>query len=81
MVGLAYHRVVLGRRGGVRRDSDYNDASGQAGAGYVALVQLSGTISYSESPLALLSGETLTPSEVEELVGRIESDPFAERLF
>jgi hypothetical protein len=47
----------------------------------VALVQLSGTISYSESPLALLSGETLTPSEVEELVGRIESDPFAERLF
>ncbi|MCF3653401.1 MAG: signal peptide peptidase SppA [Aigarchaeota archaeon] len=53
---------------------------GQASVSYVALVQLSGTIAYSESPLALLSGETLTPSEVEELVGRIESDPFAEAI-
>jgi hypothetical protein len=46
----------------------------QAGVGYVALVQLSGTISYSESPLTLLSGEVLTPSEVKELVRRIESN-------
>lgn len=50
------------------------------GAEYVALVQLSGTISYSESPLALLSGETLTPGEVEDLVEDIESDPFAKAV-
>lgn len=53
---------------------------GQVRAEYVALVQLSGTISYSESPLALLSGETLTPSKVEDLVEIIKSDPFAKAV-
>jgi len=47
---------------------------------YVALIQLSGTISYTESALALLSGETLTPNQVEGLINRIESDPFAKAV-
>lgn len=50
---------------------------GPAGPEYVALIQLSGTISYTKSPLALLSGETLTPSQVEDLVKKVESDPLA----
>jgi len=47
---------------------------------YVALIQLSGTIIYTESPLALLSGETLTPNQVEGLINRVESDPFAKAV-
>ena len=50
------------------------------GVEYVALVELSGTISYSESPLALFTGETLTPSRVESLLNKIEYDPFAEAV-
>ena len=53
---------------------------GPAGSEYVALIQLSGTISYTESPLALLSGETLTPSQVEELIKKVESDPSAKAV-
>jgi len=50
------------------------------GAEYVALIQLSGTISYTESPLALLSGETLTPGDVEDLLKSVESDPSAKAV-
>lgn len=50
------------------------------GVEYVALIQLSGTISYSESPLTLLSGESLTPSDVEELLRSVESDPLAKAV-
>ena len=50
------------------------------GREYVALIQLSGTISYTESPLTLLSGETLTPSQVEDLIERIELDPYAKAV-
>ncbi|MCS7125796.1 MAG: signal peptide peptidase SppA [Aigarchaeota archaeon] len=42
---------------------------------YVALVELSGSIAYSESPLTLFSGEVLTPSDVEDLVSQIRRDP------
>ena len=44
---------------------------------HVALIELSGTISYSESPLAIFSGETLTPSKVENLIKMVEADPSA----
>ncbi|MEM3921421.1 MAG: signal peptide peptidase SppA [Nitrososphaerota archaeon] len=54
--------------------------SSRVGAEYVALIQLSGTISYAESPLTLLSGETLTPSEVEDLLRSVESDPLAKAV-
>ncbi|MCD6421127.1 MAG: signal peptide peptidase SppA, partial [Thaumarchaeota archaeon] len=50
------------------------------GVGYVALIPLSGTISYSESPLAIFSGETLTPDRVRGLFERVESDPQAEAV-
>ncbi len=53
---------------------------GPAQPEYVALIQLSGTISYTESPLTLLSGGTLTPSQVEDLINRVESDPFAKAV-
>jgi protease-4 len=42
---------------------------------YVGLIELSGTIAYSESPLTLISGNVLTPSEVEQLVRQVSSDP------
>ena len=54
--------------------------STEGGVEYVALIDLSGTISYSESPLSLLSGETLTPSQVRDLVGKVEADPFAKAV-
>ncbi len=44
---------------------------------HVALIELSGTISYSESPLAIFSGETLTPSKVESLIKMVKADPSA----
>ena len=44
---------------------------------HIALIELSGTISYSESPLAIFSGETLTPSKVENLIKMVEADPSA----
>ncbi|MEM0452360.1 MAG: signal peptide peptidase SppA [Nitrososphaerota archaeon] len=47
---------------------------------YVAVVELSGTIAYLESPLALVSGETITPREVEELLGKVENDPYAKAV-
>ena len=47
---------------------------------HVALIELSGTISYSESPLAIFSGETLTPSKVEDLIKRVEADPSAKAV-
>ena len=50
------------------------------GVGYVALIPLSGTISYSESPLAIFSGKTLTPDRVRDLFERVESDPQAEAV-
>lgn len=50
------------------------------GVEYVALVELSGTISYTESPLAIFSGETLTPSKVENLIEIVESDPSAKAV-
>ena len=50
------------------------------GAGYVALVPLSGTISYSESPLAIFSGEALTPDKARELFEKVESDPHAKAV-
>jgi len=53
---------------------------GPAGPEYVALIQLSGTISYAESPLTLLSGETLTPSQVEDLIKKVEYDPSAKAV-
>ena len=53
---------------------------GPAGPEYVALIQLSGTISYTESPLTLLSGETLTPSQVEDLIEKVEFDPSAKAV-
>jgi len=46
-------------------------------ARYVALIELSGAISYSESPLALISGGALTPRTVEELIEQVRSDPYA----
>lgn len=52
----------------------------RVGVEYVALIQLSGAISYAESPLTLLSGEILTPSDVEELLKNVESDPFAKAV-
>lgn len=51
-----------------------------SGASYVALIPFSGTISYSEAPLALLSGETLAPDEARELFEMVESDPYAEAV-
>jgi len=47
---------------------------------HVALIELSGTISYSESPLAIFSGETLTPSKVENLIKMVEADPSAKAV-
>jgi len=55
-------------------------AASTSGIEYVALIELSGTISYSESPLSIFSGETLTPHQVEDLVGRVEADPFAKAV-
>ena len=55
-------------------------ASARSGVEYVAVIELSGTISYSESPLSLFSGETLTPSQVRDLIGRVESDPSAKAV-
>ena len=55
-------------------------AAPKGGVEYVALIELSGTISYTESPLSLFSGETLTPSQVEELVKEVELDPFAKAV-
>ncbi|MEN2974554.1 MAG: signal peptide peptidase SppA [Candidatus Caldarchaeales archaeon] len=42
---------------------------------YVALVEFSGTIAYSESPLAFFSGDILTPRDVEGLASQIRRDP------
>lgn len=50
------------------------------GVEYVALVELSGTISYSESPLAIFSGETLTPNKVENLIKTVKVDPSAKAV-
>ncbi|MCS7132743.1 MAG: signal peptide peptidase SppA [Nitrososphaeria archaeon] len=50
------------------------------GVEYVALIELSGTISYTESPLAIFSGETLTPSKVENLIKMVEADPSAKAV-
>ena len=55
-------------------------AASTSGIEYVALIELSGTISYSESPLSIFSGETLTPHQVEDLVERVEADPFAKAV-
>lgn len=47
---------------------------------YVAIVEFSGTIAYSESPLTLISGETITPRDVEELLGKVKEDPYAKAV-
>lgn len=52
----------------------------EASADYIALIPLSGTISYTESPLAALSGEILTPSKVEEILSRVYHDPYAKAI-
>lgn len=52
---------------------------GRAAAEYVALIELSGNIAYSESPLAIF-GETLNPEKVEELINRVEADPYAKAV-
>ncbi len=41
---------------------------------YVGLIELSGSIAYSESPLTLFSGDVLTPKDVESLVNQVSRD-------
>ena len=52
----------------------------RVGIEHVAVIQLSGTISYSESPLTLFSGETITPDRVRELIDEVEADPYAKAV-
>ncbi|MDW8084262.1 MAG: signal peptide peptidase SppA [Candidatus Caldarchaeum sp.] len=47
---------------------------------YVALVRLEGAIAYSESPLGLLSGDVLTPRDVETIVSQVRKDPAAKAV-
>jgi len=42
---------------------------------YVGLIELSGTIAYSDSPLTLFSGNVLTPNDVEQLIRQVIGDP------
>ncbi len=49
------------------------------GGDYVALLELSGTISYDGSPISLF-GRTLTPADVEKMVEQVENDPFAKAV-
>lgn len=42
---------------------------------YVGLIELTGSIAYSESPLTLFSGDVLTPKDVESLVNQASRDP------
>lgn len=42
---------------------------------YIGLIELSGTIAYSKSPLTLLSGDVITPGDVEQLVLQVSRDP------
>ncbi|MEM3397447.1 MAG: signal peptide peptidase SppA [Nitrososphaerota archaeon] len=45
------------------------------GLEYIGLIELSGTIAYSESPLTLFSGDVLTPRDVEQLILQATRDP------
>ncbi len=48
--------------------------------GYLAVIRISGTISYEESPLTLFGGTTVTPQQVSEVVERVEKDPNAKAV-
>ena len=50
---------------------------GLVGPEYVAVLELSGTIAYEESPLSLFGGATLTPEAVKDMVEQVEQDPKA----
>lgn len=47
---------------------------------YVALVNVDGPIAYTESPLAILAGDFLTPRDVENLVSQVRRDPYAKAV-
>ncbi len=49
------------------------------GVGYVAVMELSGVISYEESPIAL-TGAPLTPEKVEKMVEEVRGDPSAKAV-
>ncbi|MCS7133332.1 MAG: signal peptide peptidase SppA [Candidatus Caldarchaeum sp.] len=47
---------------------------------YVALISLEGVIAYADSPMAFLTGDVLTPRDVEALVSRVERDMAAKAV-
>lgn len=55
-------------------------SKGIVGPEYVAILELSGTIAYEESPVSLFGGTTLTPEAVRDMVEQVKQDPRAKAV-